>query len=633
MKALKHFFATFIILCITPSIIAQCNLSVKFSDTTIQCGNSLEINATGFTAGPTILSSSFNGGSFGPGWSTIPSALFNNPCSPSLDGTPAAWFGNTSSRVMITNAMDLSCGAKVCFDLDFAADDLCGGCSNCEDPDFFDEGVAFSYSIDAGVTWVDIFYFDANSANSGPYYQWGNYCYILPAEASTATTMLKWEQAQVSASVTDHWGIDNVIVTQGDCNYGYDWTHAPGFPNDQNQTVSPNDTTTYYVTYTDGITVCLDSVVVNVRPLEIDILASSNPIDCGSCADLSVDFLNGSNSSIIYDWSTGVLNDVTSPTPIACPIANDLYTVSVLNSVTGCNATDTATLFVNECHCFFTQFDTSNVNQVNGLIDIDGIFEFDYSPTTGTIEVEAINGTGTYSQTFNLPFTNNQVYNYSIVSIPNDGSAITMNIYFSDSLSCSQSFDIEVPENCFFMQFDGQLDYQPNNEVNINGVLEFSSSPESGTLEVEATNSTGVYSQTFNAPFIDSTVYNYSITGIPDDLSPIVLVAYFSDSLACTATFTLTSTVNVEVIDGEENICIFSPNPVNDEAKLVFNNVEKEEVTLTIVNLKGQVIIKTTSVEEFISINANKLKEGMYFFMLKTNNSVKECSGKFAVTH
>ena len=590
---------------LTPSLIAQCNLSTTPTVATVDCGTPLNISALGLSPTP-ALSTTFDGGTIGPGWSTTAIMLYNNPCGPTLDGTPAAWFGNVPlPRTLTTNGFDLSCGGEICFDIDFAGDDACGGCSDCEDPDLLDEGVFFRYSIDNGATWVDIFYFQTNSANSTPYYQWGNYCFILPPEAWTTNTMFQWDQPAISSSVNDHWGIDNVTITPTDCSFWYDWAHVPGFPDDAAQVVAPNDTTTYYITYTNGTVVCLDSVVVNVIPLEIDIIGNPNPVDCGACSDLTVEFLNGNNGSIVddfeggadplmwgdiqsgiasaicgggatgdalyfngtgaqryaetvpvdattcgnidfclymgntasggspcenneagddivleysidngaswspiatylqslwdganyqqcfsevmplaaqttntmfrwrqvaffagagsdnwslddvvvscnpptitYDWTTGTVDDNTSPTPIACPSSTELYTVNMMNSVTGCNATDTSTLFVNECSCFFMQFDGTVVCQPGGVFDVTGTFEYSYSPTTGTIEVEATNGTGTYSQSFSAPFTDSSVVNYTIAGIPNDGSTTTMYIYFSDSLSCNETFTITPP--------------------------------------------------------------------------------------------------------------------------------------------------------------------------------------------
>lgn len=570
---------------------------------TVDCGTPVDLSALGLSPTP-ALATNFNGGVLGPGWSTSVNAQYSNPCGPTLDGTPALWFGNVPApRTLTTVPFDVSCGGQICFDFDMATQ---GASSPCEGPDLVDEGVYFEYSTDGGATWVDIFYFQPGpGGTSGPYLNWANYCFLIPPGAMTTSTIFQWDQLIVSGATFDHWGVDNITIIPSDCNFWYDWSQVPGFPDSSDQVVTPSDTTTYYVTYTDGTIVCLDSVIVNVNPLEVDIVANPNPLECGDCADLVVEFLNGSNGSVVddfeggidpfmwgdiqsgtasticdglatgsslyfngpglqrhaetvpidatvcgnidfclymgntasgggscdnnengedvileysidagvsfipistypqslwdgnntqqcfsqampagaqttstifrwrqvlftalnnsdnwsldnvvvscnspailYDWSTGTVDNPVSPTPSACPTVDQLYTVSVNNTLNGCTATDTSTLFVNTCNCSIIQFDGTVVCQPGGLYDVTGTFEYSYSPTTGTIEVEATNGTGTYSQSFNLPFTDSTVFNYTISGIPNDGSPITMDVYFSDSLSCSETFTLTPP--------------------------------------------------------------------------------------------------------------------------------------------------------------------------------------------
>jgi len=183
-----------------------CAVTASPSAVTLNCGDTLTLDAVGLSANP-VLSTNFDGAALGPGWATSAIMLYNNPCGPSLNGSPAAWFGNVPlPRTLTSNGFDLSCGGQVCFDIDFAGDDACGGCTDCEDPDLIDEGVFFQYSVNGGLNWVDIFYFQTNSANSTPYYQWGNYCFTLPPAAWSTNTMFRWDQPNISSSVNDHWG-------------------------------------------------------------------------------------------------------------------------------------------------------------------------------------------------------------------------------------------------------------------------------------------------------------------------------------------------------------------------------------------------------------------------------------------
>lgn len=605
--------ATFVALFFATSFVnAQlCTLSVTPNNPTITCGASVDLNALGLSPTP-ALSTSFNDSTIGLGWATSAVMLYNNPCGPSLDGTPAAWFGDVPlPRTLTTNGFDVSCGGQVCFDLDFAGDDACGGCSDCEDPDLANEGVFFQYSIDNGATWVDIFYFEAVSNYANAYYQWDNYCFDIPPAAWTTNTMFQWDQPAISSSVNDHWGIDNVVITPSNCGYVYDWDNVVGTNDPPQQTVAPLTTTTYAVQYYDtvGVDICYDTVVVTVLPLTASATSSLDSLICGDCADLNVVFTNDNAGSIVDDfdptedginWSSlsggtagtgcggmtgnGMHFDGTSPrnittvpidatvcatvdfcmfmgntgsggapcenadagedvileystdgggswttiqtylqsvwdgnnawqcfseaipgpaqttatlfrwnqpsfssctgcdnwaiddvniactppvytyswtpalglddaaiqSPQACLGGDTTFTATyeatIVNTVTGCSASDSVSLVVQECSCFFMSFDaTTQCGSAVGTFDVVGDYMHAYSPTTGTIEVEAINGTGSYSTSINGPFTDSTLHNFTISGIPNDGSPTSVVIYFSDSLSCFDSIVVTPP--------------------------------------------------------------------------------------------------------------------------------------------------------------------------------------------
>ena len=111
----------------------------------------------------------------------------------------------------------------------------------------------------------------------------------------------------------------------------------------------------------------------------------------------------------------------------------------------------------------------------------------------------------------------------------------------------------------------------------------------------------------------------------------VTVVISFSDSLVCSDTLVLSPSVSVEVIDPDDNICVFAPNPVFDESKLIFSNENQEEVTISIVNEKGALVFETTTKDESISINANRFKKGVYYFDVKSEGAMGDCRGKFVV--
>ena len=82
--------------------------------------------------------------------------------------------------------------------------------------------------------------------------------------------------------------------------------------------------------------------------------------------------------------------------------------------------------------CLITQF-SANVGSCDATntFAVNGTFEFVNNPGAGTINVEATNTSGTYSQTFSPPFNNLTLYNFSINGIPSDGTALVVTVYFS----------------------------------------------------------------------------------------------------------------------------------------------------------------------------------------------------------
>lgn len=89
--------------------------------------------------------------------------------------------------------------------------------------------------------------------------------------------------------------------------------------------------------------------------------------------------------------------------------------------------------------------------------------------------------------------------------------------------------------------------------------------------------------------------------------------------------------VNVDVIDAGSQTYIVAPNPVSSESQLIFDNENQENVTITFFNEKGELINEVSSSEQSISINREKFKQGLYFFVLKSEGAIESFTGKFSV--
>ncbi|MCD4772235.1 MAG: T9SS type A sorting domain-containing protein [Bacteroidales bacterium] len=105
----------------------------------------------------------------------------------------------------------------------------------------------------------------------------------------------------------------------------------------QSITVSPNDTTQYFVTVTNENNCSAeDSVTVNILPSPVAFAGNDTIICFDDCANLSA------SGGISYLWNTG---DTTANIYV-CPLDTTNYYVTVSNDL-GCTNTDTVTVSVN----------------------------------------------------------------------------------------------------------------------------------------------------------------------------------------------------------------------------------------------------------------------------------------------
>ncbi|MDD5571697.1 MAG: gliding motility-associated C-terminal domain-containing protein, partial [Bacteroidales bacterium] len=128
-------------------------------------------------------------------------------------------------------------------------------------------------------------------------------------------------------------GSSTIISATGGTNY----TWNNGLGTGQSKTVTPNITTTYFVTGTDangctGTASCVVIVNNNIIP------TVNNPVICnGTCATLTV---SGGNN---YTWSPG---GQTTQSISVCPATTTTYFVNATNTL-GCTGTVVATVTVN----------------------------------------------------------------------------------------------------------------------------------------------------------------------------------------------------------------------------------------------------------------------------------------------
>ncbi|MGJ8661010.1 MAG: CUB domain-containing protein, partial [Bacteroidota bacterium] len=507
-----------------PIMPTPATVTATSSNYNLPCGGgTVNLNAVGISTTP-VLSSNFNAGSPGPGWTFTGSGMFTNPCGPSPSNTTHIWFGNASPhpRLLTTNGMDLSCGGTICFDLKFATQ---GGNGSCEGPDLPNEGVTLSYSTDCGTTFNNIAYFHPNGtvigANPGTttpgtngatnFTSWSNYCFTIPPAAQTANTIIQWSQLATSGAGFDHWGLDEVIISSNNCNpYYYDWAHLPGAPNSQSTTVSLTATTTYNVIYTNGIDdTASATVTVNVAgPVASTI--TTTPVDyCVGVNSGSATFTgNGTTNppySILVTGPNGFTSTITgNPTNTLTNLAVGTYTLTTTDG-SGCSTVAPFTITGGPFCCDVTVAPTNLTCNVAN------------APCNGSINSLPVNGQAPYAyQWYTGTGTGSPIVGQTSQSI-NALCAGTYTVQISDQTGCTDVATVTLTQPTAVTVSNTSTNILCNGSNN-------------GTIAATAAGGTPAYTYTVGA--------NTNGTGNFSALSPGSYTITAADQSGCSATTT-----------------------------------------------------------------------------------------------
>lgn len=462
-------------LSVTQKAIGQCNVTINTSSPSVPCGGgNITLTATGTGYNTTPINNTFDLGNAGPNWTISPSGQFNNPCGPSVDGGIYMWMGSTTAapRTLQTAPLDLTCGGDVCFYLKFATQ---GYSAPCEGPDLTNEGVYFQYSLNGGTNWTTINYFQPNpGGNSGPYLNWAQYCFAIPAVAQTSATIFRWYQGGSSGFSYDHWGIDNVIVSATNCgSVWYDWDNISGTTgptgDPATQSVFVAGDSTFSVCYTDGNQFnCCQNITITVDGMNSP---TANVID-ETCAGDNDGFVtlsaSGGVGPYLYTLESGP--GITVPlsgfplngTENFSSLAPGNYTYSVQDAGSNCSVTGSFTVAPGPICCTLAHTVTSSdltCNSNNGTCD--GSFEVLSTGAAGNVLYTLTNTN--VSQ--NSPIFNNLCAgNYTILLTDDNNCTSTSSFTISEPSPIIPNLNIS-DVSCF-SYCDGSATVNP---TNING--------------------------------------------------------------------------------------------------------------------------------------------------------------------
>jgi len=213
--------------------------------------------------------------------------------------------------------------------------------------------------------------------------------------------------------------LGNTIQLNASGGLTYTWSPASTLnnPNISNPVASPSTTTTYYVTAYDGICSDIDSVSVTVSQVN-----ASAANDTTICAGESVQLW--ASGGIVYNWSSGsTLSNAAISNPIASPLVNTTYTVTVSNAL-NCQDTESVTVTVNPLPVISLGNDTTLCSGDVLTLDAGSGFSSYFWNPSGSTQTLQVSTSGIYSVTVT---DNNQCSgsdNISVSVLPNADATI-----------------------------------------------------------------------------------------------------------------------------------------------------------------------------------------------------------------
>ena len=261
--------------------------SILPSDTNFMCGTLLNLSSSNLASS----SDNFNSGSENTAlWSALPSGTVGDECGSSSGLFALHFDGSSGDRSAVTVPLNLTGCTDINYCL-YIGNNSSGG-APCENADN-GEDVHLEYSVDGGLTFVQIQLHDENDWDLNP--NWQCFTISIPAAAQTGSTIIRWDQPNYSACTgCDNWSLDDVSFSCAQ-NYLYSWTPSSGLTDPNSNSTNlyvPEDSTTYFLYTQDTINGCDYTSQFTIIPLcdscQTPIPSYTDSLDCYGDANGSV---------------------------------------------------------------------------------------------------------------------------------------------------------------------------------------------------------------------------------------------------------------------------------------------------------------------------------------------------------
>ncbi len=252
----------------------------------------------------------------------------------------ALYFNTLGTREATTLDLNVATGGLISFYLKIAT----GSSAPCETADI-NEHVELEYSLNGGVTWIQM-----DSFNQTSYPSFTLITRNIPVAAQSNSTRFRWVQYLNSGVDFDNWALDDVSISTT-CTGAliYTWTPPTGLSSTSipDPIALPSSTTTYTVHVIDPITGCsaTDQITIYVGAEFSNTILNDDSICLNSSIQLSV-VPEAAHGPYTFSWSpAGSLSDPNIANPVATPTVNTTYVVT-MQSANGCIKSDTVTIHI-----------------------------------------------------------------------------------------------------------------------------------------------------------------------------------------------------------------------------------------------------------------------------------------------
>ncbi|WP_430405976.1 ice-binding family protein [Fluviicola sp.] len=366
----------------------------------------------------------------------------------------------------------------------------------------------------------------------------------------------------------------------------------------------------YYVTNTNACnTVVSNHIAITVNPSPAAETGNDLSICNGGLAALGT----ASTSGHTYSWTPqSGLNSATSAHPYASPSVSTIYTLTEINTITGCSKSNSVIVTVNSLPPAITITNTTICNgesiHIGGNSTTGNSYlwtpAIDLSSSIISNPAASPNDTITYTLTETVIATGCSQSNSLTLSVNNAPTIVTQP---ADQYVVFQSPAV------FFVEATGtNLTYQwRKGLVNL----------------VNSSNISGVTTDTL-------TINVVGIADTSDNYNVVISGVCLNNSTSQNASLSIDSTTNLAVSDiaGIAEIVSVFPNPFSSAINVVLNDPAQTGLEISIYTVLGTKVMSGSLNPGLNSIEASRYKEGVYIYYVKSNERIVQ-HGKLVSGH